>query len=98
VGEEEEYTLEKSFTERNTSFGGQNSRSPEVAVAMEREGGEKRKKKLDQTYYAPKGTSEDGTLLSTVVQAGLPHLQTKAPTRVTPPVHQRMPATLPLYS
>jgi hypothetical protein len=37
----------KSFTERNASFGGQNSGSLEVAAAMEREreGGEERKKK-----------------------------------------------------
>jgi hypothetical protein len=36
--------LGKSFTERNTTFSGRNSGSPEVAVAMEREGGEERKK------------------------------------------------------
>jgi hypothetical protein len=38
VGEEEEYTLEKSFTERNVSFGDRSVRSPEVVAAMEREG------------------------------------------------------------
>jgi hypothetical protein len=37
VGEEGEYTLGKSFTEGNGSFGGQTARLPEVAVAMERE-------------------------------------------------------------
>jgi hypothetical protein len=42
VGEEEEYTLEKSFTERNETFDGRNLGSPEVTTAMEREGGEER--------------------------------------------------------
>jgi hypothetical protein len=42
--EDEEYTLGKSFMKRNTSFDARNSGSPEVAAAMEREGGEERKK------------------------------------------------------
>jgi hypothetical protein len=38
VGEEEEkYTLGKSFTERNMSFGDWSTRSLEVATTMERE-------------------------------------------------------------
>jgi hypothetical protein len=44
VGDEEEYTLKKSFMESNASFGGRNSGSPEVVATMERYGGEERKK------------------------------------------------------
>jgi hypothetical protein len=42
VGDEEEYTLKKSFMESNA--GGRNSGSPEVVATMERYGGEERKK------------------------------------------------------
>jgi hypothetical protein len=82
--EDEEYTLEKSFMKRNTSFGVQNSGSPEVAAAMEREGGEERKEDEEErvrpNHYAPmgarlsgallwsKGASEGEALLPTVVQ------------------------------
>jgi hypothetical protein len=48
VGEEEEYTLGKSFTERNVSFRGRSVRSPEVAEAMEREGKGKKERKEER--------------------------------------------------
>jgi hypothetical protein len=35
---DEEYTLEKSNTEGNGSFGDRSARSPKVAATMEREG------------------------------------------------------------
>jgi hypothetical protein len=44
VGEEGEYTLGENLTERKGTFGGRNSRSSEVAVAMKREVGEEIKK------------------------------------------------------
>jgi hypothetical protein len=85
VGEEEEYTLGKSITEGNKSFGGRTVRSPEVTTTMERRK-ERKKEGLDQTIMYLKGTSltsalmwfkgviEGGTLLSTMARAELPHL------------------------
>jgi hypothetical protein len=66
--EDEEYTLGKSFMKRNTSFDARNSRSPEVAATMEREGGEERKKEDEEervrlNRYALMGTSLSGALL-----------------------------------
>jgi hypothetical protein len=77
VGEEEEYTLGKSITEGNMSFGGRTVRSPEVVAAMKRKGRRRKKEGLDQTIMYSngvnlasalwsKGTIEGGTLLSTV--------------------------------
>jgi hypothetical protein len=53
MGEEEEYTLEKSFMERNATFNGRNSRSPEVARQWrereEKKERRRRKKELNRT-------------------------------------------------
>jgi hypothetical protein len=54
---EEEYTSGKSIAEGNGSFGGRTARWPEVAVAMEREGGKKKEEEEQRTtrpkHYVP---------------------------------------------
>jgi hypothetical protein len=66
VGEEEEYTLGKSFTERNVSFRGRSVRSPEVAAAMEREGKGKKERKEERKKEESVRSVMDRTV--TVVQ------------------------------
>jgi hypothetical protein len=56
VGDEEEYTLKKSFMESNA--GGRNSGSPEVVATMERYGGEERKKERKKGGGGKKSSTE----------------------------------------
>jgi hypothetical protein len=68
VGEDREYSMGKSFTEGNMSFGGRTARSPEVAAAMLREGRRNKerrrgRKKARSNRYSPKGISFLGALL-----------------------------------
>jgi hypothetical protein len=60
--------LGESLMEGRWTFGGRMARSPEVAVAMEREGREGRKKEKEEesigrTIKYPKGASLDGALV-----------------------------------
>jgi hypothetical protein len=70
LGEEEEYTLGKSFMERNKSIGGQTTRLPVVVAVKERErrgrkkGG--RKKSSTQNIMYQKGASEATAMPPTV--------------------------------
>jgi hypothetical protein len=69
VGEEEEdYTLGKSFTERNVSLCGRTSGSSEVAAAMKREEEKKERKGEEEerarsNRYVLKGASHGDALL-----------------------------------
>jgi hypothetical protein len=62
VGEEEEYTVEKSITEGIRSFGGRMVRSPDVVATMEREGSRRkkgggRKKSSAKTLYTQRASA-----------------------------------------
>jgi hypothetical protein len=49
VGDEDEYTLEKSIMKGNRSFGGRTARLPEVVAAKERRNRRKERRKKERT-------------------------------------------------